>query len=259
MNEDKLKILNIKINKESLSVILNRIFNLLADNKKFYICVLNSFVIVKANNDPELLKIINNAEIVIPDGMPLVWYSKTFKNKLSERIDGFKFFYEFSKIANQKGYSYYFLGADSEEILTKIKERLNKEFSNIIIKGFYCPPFMDDFSDDLNEEMVKKINDVKPDVLWVGLSAPKQEKFIYNNFEKMHIKMAAGIGAGFNFYSGSVNRAPVWLQKSGFEWLHRAFSEPNRLLRKYLIHNTKFILLVFKDLIKRLTAKLKNN
>ena len=251
MLNNKIKILNIKINREPLTVILNHIKALISDNKKFYVYVPNAYVAVRANSDPELLNIINNAEITIPDGMPLVWYSKTFKDKLPERIDGYRFFFEFSRIANQEGYSYYFLGAENEQILSRIKERLNKEFPQIIVKGFLSPPFMEKFPEDVNSLIVDKINDTSPDILWVGLSAPKQEKFIYNNFNKLNIRMAAGIGAVFNFYSGSVKRAPLWMQKAGLEWLFRAFTEPKRLFKKYVVYNTRFLIMVFRDLLRR--------
>ena len=115
MNKDKVTILNIKINKSGLKAVLKKAVNLIESSKKFYICAPNAFMTVKANEDNELLKIINSAEIVIPDGMSSVWYSKTFRDNLLERIDGFKFFYEFSKIANIKGYSYFF----NEKIIKK--------------------------------------------------------------------------------------------------------------------------------------------
>jgi len=160
-------------------------------------------------------------------------------------------FLEFSKMADKNAYSYYFLGGESNEILDKIKNRVSKEFKNIRVKGYYCPPFMENFTGEVNELMINKINECEPDILWVGLSAPKQEKWIYRNIEKLNIKMAAGIGAVFNFYSGSVRRAPYWMQKAGLEWLYRIYAEPKRLFKKYMIYNTKFIILVLKDLLKR--------
>jgi len=253
MDNNKVEILKIKINKGGLHKVIELAKKLIDNNEKFYVCAPNAYVTVKANEDKELLQIINNAKIVIPDGMSSVWYSKTFKNNnyLLERIDGSKFFYEFSKIANIKGYSYYFMGGESETILEKIKKRLNEEFNNIEVKGYYCPPFRKDFTGDINSLMIKKINDCKPDILWVGLSAPKQEKWIYRNFERLDIKMAAGIGAVFNFYAGVVKRAPQWMQNNGLEWLYRIYVEPKRLFKKYMVYNTKFIILVAKDLFKR--------
>ncbi|TET09971.1 MAG: glycosyltransferase [Candidatus Atribacteria bacterium] len=253
MDKDKVEILKLKISKGGLGTVLKNAIDLIENNGKFYVCAPNAYITVKANEDKELLEIINNAYITIPDGMSSVWYSKTFKNNnyLLERIDGSKFFYEFSKIANIKGYSYYFMGGESETILEKIKKRLNEEFNNIEVKGYYCPPFRKDFTGDINSLMIKKINDCKPDILWVGLSAPKQEKWIYRNFKRFDIKMAAGIGAVFNFYAGVVKRAPQWMQNNGLEWFYRIYAEPKRLFKKYMVYNTKFIILVVKDLFKR--------
>jgi len=254
MDNSKIEILKLKINKGSLHRVIELAKKLTDIGEKFYVCAQNAYVTVKANEDKELLKIINNAKIVIPDGMSSVWYSKTFKNNdyLLERIDGSKFFYEFSKIANKKGYSYFFLGSESEKILEKIKQKMNREFKNIEVKGYYCPPFLKEFKGEINELMVRKVNEFKPDILWVGLSAPKQEKWIYRNFNRLDIKMAAGIGAVFNFYAGVVKRAPQWMQNNGLEWLYRIYAEPKRLFKKYLIYNTKFMVLVFKDILRRI-------
>ncbi len=253
MNKSKTEILKLKINKGGLNGVLELAKKLVDTNEKFYVCAPNAYVTVKANEDKELLKIINKAKIVIPDGMSSVWYSKTFKNDdyLLERIDGSKFFYEFSKIANTRRYAYYFMGSKNKNILKRIKQRINKEFNNIEVKGFYCPPFRKDFTGDINESMIKKINECKPDILWVGLSAPKQEKWLYRNLARLDIKMAAGIGAVFNFYTGEVKRAPKRMQDNGLEWLYRIYAEPKRLFKKYMVYNTKFIVLVFKDLLKR--------
>lgn len=253
MKETKANILNLKINKGGLKVVLKKVIAFIEKNEKFYVCAPNAYLTVKANEDKELLKIINNAKIVIPDGMSTVWYSRTFNNDnyLLERVDGNRFFYEFSKIANKNAYSYYFLGGENNRILEKIKQRVNREFENIEVKGYFCPPFMDDFVGEINDLMIEKVNECKPDVLWVGLSAPKQEKWIYKNIERLDIKMAAGIGAVFNFYSGVVRRAPEWMQNAGLEWLYRIYAEPKRLFKKYMIYNTKFMILVLKDLFKR--------
>ncbi len=254
MSNEKAKILKLHINKGGLKKVLKKVIDLIEENKKFYVCAPNAYLTVKANEDKELLEIINRSKVVIPDGMSTVWYSRTFNsgNYLLERIDGQRFFYEFSKIANRKGYSYYFLGGINNKVLEKIKQRLNKDFKNIEVKGYFSPPFMDDFVGEINESMVKKINKSKPDILWVGLSAPKQEKWIYKNFNKLEIKMGAGIGAVFNFYSGYVKRAPQWMQDCGLEWLYRIYAEPRRLFLKYMVYNTKFMILVFRDLINRL-------
>jgi N-acetylglucosaminyldiphosphoundecaprenol N-acetyl-beta-D-mannosaminyltransferase len=251
MEENKINILNLHFSKGTLDEILIDAAEAVERKEQFYVCAPNAFVTVKANEDKELLEIINNARIVIPDGMSSVWVSRRFKKYNLERISGYDFFYEFSKIADKKGFSYFFLGGKNLEILIKIKDRLGSEFRNIDVKGYFSPPlYHDKMPEDANKKIIGIINDCRPDVLWVGLSSPKQEKWIFENIKKTDIKMACAVGAVFNFYSGEIKRAPVWMQKKSLEWLYRMLSEPKRLFIKYLVYNTKFIVLVLKDLLK---------
>jgi N-acetylglucosaminyldiphosphoundecaprenol N-acetyl-beta-D-mannosaminyltransferase len=257
MKNEKVNILNINVSTGDAGSILNEAVQLIEKNQKFYICTINAFLAVKSNEDRQLLNILNNAEIVIPDGMPLVWYSRLSGNPIPERISGYEFFYNFSKIANKKNYSYFFFGGTSDAVLAGVKNRLEKEFKNIEVRGVLCPPFMDTFPDEFDDYVVGIINNFKPDVLWVGLSAPKQERWIYKNIDRLDIKMAFGIGAAFNFYANIIKRAPSWMQKAGLEWLYRMFAEPKRLFKKYMVNNTKFIHLVIKDYFKRAYNKKK--
>jgi N-acetylglucosaminyldiphosphoundecaprenol N-acetyl-beta-D-mannosaminyltransferase len=250
MKNEKVNILNINVSTGETESLLNEAVRLIDNNQKFYICTINAYLAVKANEDRELLKILNNAEIVIPDGMPLVWYSKLSGKPIPGRISGYDFFYNFSKIANKMNYSYFFFGGTSNMVLDGVRNRLEKEFKNIEVKGLISPPIMDIFPDEFNDNIINTINNCKPDILWVGLSAPKQEKWIYKNIDRLDIKMAFGIGAAFNFYTNIVRRAPLWMQKAGLEWLFRMFAEPKRLFKKYMVNNTKFIGLVIKDFFK---------
>jgi len=257
MKNEKVNILNINVSTGDAGSILNEAVRLIDNNQKFYICTINAYLAVKANEDRKLLKIFNDAEIVIPDGMPLVWYSKLSEKPIHERISGYDFFYNFSKIADEMNYSYFFFGGTDDMVLAGVKNRLGKDFKNIEVKGLLCPPFMDTFPDEFDDYVIDMINNCKPDILWVGLSAPKQEKWIYKNIGRLDIKMAFGIGAAFNFYANMVKRAPVWMQKAGLEWLFRMFAEPKRLFKKYMVNNTKFIYLVIKDYFRRAYNKKK--
>ena len=252
MSLEKIEILNLLINKDNLSTLLEQASKLIEEKEKFYVCAPNAFLTVKANEDKQLLKIINEAAIVVPDGMSSIWVAKKFKSLNLERISGYDFFYEFSKIADKKHLSYFFLGGKNQDVLIKIKNKLKVEFENIDVKGFFSPPFYtNEMPDEVNKSVIKMINDLNPDVLWVGLSSPKQEKWIYENIKKIDIKMACAVGAVFDFYSGEINRAPVWMQKIWLEWLFRMVMEPRRLFKKYLIYNNKFMILVFKDFINK--------
>jgi N-acetylglucosaminyldiphosphoundecaprenol N-acetyl-beta-D-mannosaminyltransferase len=252
MESDKVKILNININNDRLEDILLKASQMVDSSSKFYICTVNAYQAVKASEDKTFLKVLNDAGIVVADGMPLVWYSRLLKKPVPERISGYDFFYGFSKFASKKNYSYFFFGGKSDAVLSKIKHRLKKEFSNIAVKGSICPPIMDSFPDEYDDYVVSTINKCRPDILWVGISAPKQEKWIYKNIDRLNIKMAFGIGAAFNFYANTVRRAPIWMRRIGLEWLYRIYREPKRLFKKYMVNNTKFIILVFKDSFRRI-------
>jgi len=247
----KINVLNIFINQDDLESIVNSSISLIKNKKKHYICVPNSFLTVVANENKKIMEIINSAEFVIPDGMPLVWYSKILKEKLKKRISGYQFFERYCEQLSKEGLSCFFLGGINEKLILDLIENLKKNFKNIKIAGYYIPPFVEKIEGKLNEEIISKINEAKPDVVWVGVSAPKQEIWIYENLEKINTYMACGVGAVFDFYSKRIKRAPNLLQEMGLEWFYRIICEPRRLLKKYFIYNTKFILLVLKTLIKK--------
>ena len=257
MMSKKIKILNIEISCDSLSCITDRSLSMIKDKKKHYICVPNAYSTVVANKDKQFQDIINRAEFTIPDGMPLVWYSKTFNRSLKSRISGFELFSEYSKKMDEREMSCFFLGGKDEAVLENIIKKFKTEFKNIKIVGYYIPPFLNEFKGAEKKKIADYINRTKPDVVWVGMSAPKQEKWISDNIKKLDIGMACGVGAVFDFYSGEIKRAPGWMQRTGLEWLYRIIADPKRLFKKYLIYNTRFIILIIKDVFIRLFSSKK--
>ena len=220
------------------------------NNRKRQICVTNVFSTVLMQKDEEFRKINNSAGLAVADGMPIVWMSKLMGCPLPQRIAGADLFFELCALASAKGYTFYFLGS-TEEGLNKIRTNLKVDFLDLKIAGMYSPPYREQFSESENNEILRKINEVKPDVLWVGMTAPKQEKWIYDNLDQLNVKVAIGVGAVFDFVAGTVQRAPVWMQKMGLEWLFRLIHEPRRMWKRYLIGNTIFIWLVMKELVKK--------
>lgn len=249
---EKIEVLKIKINRNSLEDIVNESVRLAKERKKHYICVPNAYLTVIANDDNKVLNIINKADFVIPDGMPLVWYSKTFKKSIPSRISGYDLFCLYCKKMDENKMSCFFLGGKDEDVVRKVVEKIKESFRNIKVVNYLVPPYVEEFKGKIKEKILSTINEKRPDVVWVGLSAPKQERWIYDNIKKLDTGMACGIGAVFNFYSDSVRRAPMWMQKMGFEWLFRMATEPGRLFKKYMIYNAKFILLVLKDIMRRM-------
>lgn len=188
----------------------------------------------------------HNENVLIADGVSIVWALRLLTKLQVEKIAGADLFdFEMKKL-NQTGGVCFFLGS-TDSTLKAIRERAQKEYPNIEVKT-YSPPYKKQFSAEDNQRMIEIINEVNPDLLWVGMTAPKQEKWAYENFSKLNVKGHIGcIGAVFDFYAGNINRAPNWMINCGLEWFYRLINEPSRLWKRYLIGNTKFIWSVMNE------------
>ncbi len=173
--------------------------------------------------------------------------SKFLGGSIHRRITGSDVFSELNLVLNKKGgYRYFFLGA-TENTLNALQKRFSLDYPNIVFAGAYSPPYKPAFNDDDNQLMINAINAVSPDVLWVGMTAPKQEKWILQNREKLNVKFIGAIGAVFDFYVGTVKRSPVFFQKVGLEWLPRLIQEPRRLFRRNFVSSPLFIIMIVKQ------------
>ena len=215
------------------------------------VATINAHSTCQAVDDRVFADALKKADLLIPDGISIVLASRALGQDIPERVSGFDFFDAVSELANQRGnISYFFMGS-SEAVLKRIQERLKNDYPNIVLAGTYSPPFKPVFTQEDNRDICDRINAAKPDVLWVGMTAPKQEKWIEENRNNIHVGFAAAIGAVFDFYAGSKTRAPAWMQRVGLEWLHRLLSEPKRVWRRYIINNPRFIYLVLKSRFSR--------
>lgn len=203
-----------------------------------YICVSNVHTTVIAYEEPEYLKVQNGGIMAIPDGGPLssVGQRRGFKNM--KRTTGPSLMGEIFKISAEKGYRHYFYGS-TDETLEKLYAALTDAFPGIQIAGMYSPPFRP-MTEDEDKAIVERINETKPDLVWIGLGAPKQEKWMAAHQGRVNGLMV-GVGAGFDYYAGNIQRAPEWMQKSNLEWVYRLLQDPKRLFGRYWHTNTKFI------------------
>lgn len=225
---------------DACELVYNYISNTEKNKKAIMVQAVNTDTIVKANINEELKAFANKADLALADGMPLVWASKFSEYKLEERVGGPDFFEEFNKIAHKNKISYYFLGC-TEEVTKLLIENLKEKYPNIDVKGYFCPPFSDMEDEKLNDDIINRINKINPDIVWVSFGCPKQEKWIVKHKDRINTSMIMGIGAVFQFYAGTIKRAPVWLQKIGLEWFYRFLQEPKRLFRRYFIEGPRFI------------------
>lgn len=212
-----------------------------------YMACVNPHSIVKASNDRIFRKALKDADILLPDGSGILLAARLLNLPLPEKVAGSDFFRECNKKADSLGdVRYYFLGS-SEKVLSLIEERLNREYPNITVCGTYSPRFKPQFSAEENAEMVKAVNDARPDILWVGMTAPKQEKWIHTNIEKLNVPFSGAIGAVFDFYAGTKKRSSKFWINIGLEWLPRFLKEPRRLWERNLKSTPIFLWWLFKE------------
>jgi N-acetylglucosaminyldiphosphoundecaprenol N-acetyl-beta-D-mannosaminyltransferase len=207
-----------------------------------YFACLNPHSADLASRDPFFHNSLNCAEFLTADGIGIVYASRILGGRIRERITGMDVFQGVSEALNRDGgASCFFLGS-TNETLEVIRKKMARDYPNIRVAGTYSPPFRPEFTDEDNERMVTAINACSPDLLWVGMTAPKQEKWLCAHKDVLDVKFAGPIGAVFDFYVGNIDRAgPVW-QKMGLEWLPRLVQEPRRLWRRVLVTGPRFIL-----------------
>ncbi|MFT3752814.1 MAG: WecB/TagA/CpsF family glycosyltransferase [Paludibacter sp.] len=206
---------------------------------KVLINTLNAHSFNTVGNDTDFQDALLHSDVLLPDGVSVVWAMQMLTGKKLHKIAGADLFrYEMERI-NAKGGKCFFLGS-SESTLAKIIKRAAEEYPNVEVHT-YSPPYKPLFSDNDNRQMINAVNAVEPDVLFVGMTAPKQEKWAYQHFSQLRVGHVCCIGAVFDFYAGTVKRAPGWMINIGMEWFYRLAKEPRRMWRRYLIGNTVFI------------------
>jgi N-acetylglucosaminyldiphosphoundecaprenol N-acetyl-beta-D-mannosaminyltransferase len=245
----KFVFVGVEIDNLSLQEVKHKIIEMINTGEKGYIVTPNASHVVLLQKDKEFKKAYENASLVLADGMPIIWVSRILGQPLKEKISGSDIFPLLCRVASQKDYKVFLLGA-GPGIAKKASEALIKEFPNLKIVGTYSPLYNFQTNIEENKKINKIVNVAAPDILFVGLGAPKQEKWIYYNLNMLNIKIAIGVGAAFDFIAGAVKRAPKWMQKIGLEWFFRLIQEPKRMWRRYLIGNSIFIWLAIKEVFK---------
>ncbi len=213
-----------------------------------HIISINVDVLIKARKDLEFKSVINNSELVLADSRILLFSSYLLGSPLEENIAGSSFVLSFSDWAAKKGVKLFLLGA-APGVAAKAAAILIQNNSALRIVGTYSPPSGFENNEEENQKIAKMIKDCSPDVLFVGLGAPKQEKWIWRYKNEYQVPISIGVGATFDFIAGNVKRAPKCMQQIGLEWFFRLCQEPRRLWKRYLIGNTIFVWLVLKEFI----------
>ena len=211
-----------------------------------YVCVTDVHCIMQSYRRPEVRDAYNSASLCVPDGMPLTWVGRARGQRTMGRVYGPDLMLRLLEVSAQKGYTNFFYGG-ADGVAEDLKRRMTLRFPDLEVVGTYCPPFQP-LTIEGKEELISIVNDLRPDFLWIGLGAPKQELFMREFHENLDAKVMIGVGAAFDFHTGRVRQAPRWMMGAGLEWFFRLCMEPRRLAPRYFRNNPAFIWHVFLQL-----------
>jgi len=234
----RVDILGVAIDKMTMRDVIETAEEYISSRRQLLLGVVNVAKVVNIRKDERLRQSIEQADIVLADGAPLVWLSRLLGRPLPGRVAGIDIMVELLKAADKKHWRVYFLGA-RPEALSRLIEVVKKDFPGVLIAGY-----RDGYFTEAQEEAVaKSIRDSNADILFVGISPPKKEIFLSKWHQYLDIRVCHGVGGSFDVLAGITKRAPLWMQKSGLEWFYRLLQEPRRMWKRYLVTNTVFILL----------------
>jgi N-acetylglucosaminyldiphosphoundecaprenol N-acetyl-beta-D-mannosaminyltransferase len=239
MEIPRFNVLGVSVSGMNLRIAVAAMLEAVDERRKGYICVTGVHGVTEAQDDETFRQILNASFLNTSDGMPLVWLGKHFVGRHVGRVYGPDLMLEMFAATQNRACRHFFYGG-APGVAEQLQARLAERFPGATICGTYTPPFR-----PLNaveeQEFIEVIRARQPDIIWVGLSTPKQERFMAEYLPKLDTTLMVGVGAAFDFHSGRVRQAPRWIQRSGFEWLYRMLTEPRRLARRYLVNNPLFL------------------
>ncbi|GAB4514587.1 MAG: exopolysaccharide biosynthesis glycosyltransferase VpsK [Allomuricauda sp.] len=242
----RIRILQTYIDNLNMSETLSKVFEAIDQNKQIHHVVVNAGKIVAMQTDQRLRQSVNKSDLINADGQAVVWASRFLGKPLKERVAGIDLMTKLVESAHKNGHKVFFFGA-KEEIVKKVVDKYSREYSKDLIAGYRNGYFK-----KVDEKQIaKQIADSGANILFVGISSPTKENFLYENREVLNkVNFIMGVGGSFDVVAGKVKRAPKWMQRMGLEWFYRFAQEPKRMWKRYLIGNSKFILLVLRARFK---------
>ncbi len=209
------------------------------EGTKGYVCLTGVHGVMEAQRDPRFREILNHALLAAPDGMPTVWVGRWQGNSEMRRVFGPDLMLDVCRHSARTGIRHFFYGG-KPGVAEELAERLKSMFPDMTVVGTFTPPFR---SLDPQEQLAlqRQLETTMPDIIWVGLSTPKQEKFMADNFQQLPCKVMIGVGAAFDIHTARLKDAPTWIKDAGLQWAHRLYQEPGRLWKRYLVNNSVFL------------------
>jgi N-acetylglucosaminyldiphosphoundecaprenol N-acetyl-beta-D-mannosaminyltransferase len=228
---------------------------LLASGSKGYVCVTGVHGVMESRSDPELQGILNGAFLCVPDGMPTVWVGRLQGYQSMQRVYGPDYMLAMCRLSLLRGHRHFFYGG-APGVAERLAANLLMQMPELQIAGTYTPPY-GPLGARQESELVAIVAKTQPDIFWVGLSTPKQERFMAEYLERLDVKLMAGVGAAFDLHAGLRRDAPGWVKSAGLQWIHRLWQEPRRLGPRYFKHNPRFLWEIFGQLTGRKTSQVR--
>ena len=235
----RVNVLGVGIHAIDMDTALRESERLLAGDRKGYVCVTGVHGVMESQDDPALRAILNQAFLCLPDGMPTVWVGRLQGHRAMRRVYGPDFMLQMCRRSQVGGYRHFLYGG-APGLVEQLKSRLEIQMPWLNIVGAYTPPY-GPLSSAQEFELIDLVAKTRPDILWVGLSTPKQERFMAEYCGRLEAKLMVGVGAAFDLHAGLRRDAPSWMKACGLQWLHRLGQEPVRLAPRYLKHNPRFV------------------
>ncbi len=241
----RVNVLGVAVNVTTMSTALAEIEGQIGRRERGYVCVTGVHGVMESRHDPELRRIHKESSLTVPDGRPMVWCGWFAGARSMRQVRGVDLTLRVCELAEQNGWSSFFYGGGqgTPELLVR---RLQERFPKLKVAGTYSPPFRTPTPEE-DEEVIARINESGGDIVWVGLSTPKQERWMAAHLGRLKPPMMIGVGAAFDVHAGIRKAGPRWTQLLGLEWLYRLLQEPRRLGRRYLINNPKFVVAILRD------------
>jgi len=238
----RVNVLGVGLSAINLQTALTAIGEAVKARRKGYVCVTGVHGVMEAQDDSGFRSILNGAYLCTPDGMPMVWMGRLAGHREMKRVYGPDLMLDVCAWSETSGCRHFFFGG-AQGVAEELRDKLTARFPRLQVVGCYTPPFRP-LNPDEERDLQKRVQAAKPDIFWVGLSTPKQEKFMAEYIHKLDVTLMIGVGAAFDFHTGRVKQAPLWMQRSGLEWFYRVYQEPRRLAMRYLKNNPRFLLKV---------------
>ncbi len=248
-DHDRFDIFGVRISAINLDDAVETVEQWIRKDNRNYVCVTGVHGLMESRRDERLREVHNRAGLVTPDGMPLVWVSRLLGNRRTERVCGRDLMRKLTAVSVLHGYRQFYYGG-AEGVAERLKQALTTAHPGLDVAGLLCPPFRQ-LAREEDDAVVDAINAARPHIVWVGLSTPKQERWMAGHLGRIDTPVMIGVGAAFDFLAGTQPEAPRWMQRCGLEWLFRLCSEPRRLWRRYAYIVLGFAFLAVGELVRR--------